>query len=258
MSLICTMVKPSSAGGRPGIGTSTSTTAAVRRALRKPHAVIAAASNGTARPLSVARRASGKVPGMATFTRALPSSAASRSRVSTNSDEKSPRPISPAQVSAAASRRERTRDARSDSGISVTDASSVAAIRTATGGISSHGGTSRQPRYRCSATDRTVRDMGRSGEAGNPADESALLAHQALAPEVARLLERRRRRRKRPRLAREAQPGAGVVMRAGQRLVVAHLLEPGVHLAVFGRMVGPGPGEADEGGEAFLTARLAR
>ena len=51
MSLICASVKPCSAKGSPASGTSTRTTAAVRRALTKPHSVTAAASNGTAEAL---------------------------------------------------------------------------------------------------------------------------------------------------------------------------------------------------------------
>src|SRR5438132_126436 len=44
MSLICAMVKPSSSLGRPASGTSTSTTGAVRRAIKKPMSVIAGVS----------------------------------------------------------------------------------------------------------------------------------------------------------------------------------------------------------------------
>ncbi len=47
MSLICAMVKPSSSGGSPASGTSTSTTGAVRRAMTNPINVIRGVSNIT-------------------------------------------------------------------------------------------------------------------------------------------------------------------------------------------------------------------
>ena len=91
MSLICAIVKPSSAGGSPAIGTSTRTTDAVRRALKKPQAVTSNAVTATARALPTA--AAGRPARM----RRRPADAAparpgrDRARqVSTNSDENRP------------------------------------------------------------------------------------------------------------------------------------------------------------------------
>ena len=90
-SLICAIVNPCSAGGRPVIGTSTRTTAAVRRAFRKPHSVMAPAAMGTARPLTSTSALSGTLPGSSQAASVVINRPTSRSSVSTSSDENSPR-----------------------------------------------------------------------------------------------------------------------------------------------------------------------
>ena len=98
MSLICASVKPCSAGASPTIGTSTRTTAAVRRAFQKPHTVTASASSGTACAL-VAVQAGTSAPCKPRPTAHNTIRLASRSSVSTSRDENRPMNNRPAQVS---------------------------------------------------------------------------------------------------------------------------------------------------------------
>ena len=102
-SLTWAMVKPSSADGRPAIGTSTRTTRAVRRALAKPHSVIAAAAIATARADGTTSDAGADAAiGHSIAAPVASNRPTSRTAVRTNSDENSPMQTSPIQASAAA------------------------------------------------------------------------------------------------------------------------------------------------------------
>ena len=118
MSLICTIVKPCNAAGRSAIGTSTATTAAVRRALTKPHAVTSSASSGTA--IAVAAATPAHEASHAT------SSTGSRSNVSTKSDENRPIASEPAHASRSASGWRRTAHANRPIGISAAETTTIA------------------------------------------------------------------------------------------------------------------------------------
>ena len=146
MSLICTMEKPCSSGGRPATGTSTRRTAAVRRALAKPRAVASSASTGAPRADQAAMSATGAA-GARAHTPSSSSRATSRSIVSTSRDEKKPMATSPATCRAPAPGRPRSQaGGRSDQGISSADASSSPAPATSTAGWSGHQvGRRRQP-----------------------------------------------------------------------------------------------------------------
>ena len=98
-SLIWATVKPCNVAGRLVIGTSTRTTAAVRRAFQKPNTVISSANTGTACAL-VWRTAGISSAKPRAWAIQSSKSAASRNTVSTSNDENKPMHSRPNQVSA--------------------------------------------------------------------------------------------------------------------------------------------------------------
>jgi hypothetical protein len=135
-SLICTIVKPCSAAGKPSIGTSTSRTRAVRRAPNKPSSTAARASSGTA--IALGAVSGGKSNG------SVSSSSASRSNVSTSNIENAPRASMPAQLQRSAASRCCARRPKKASGISVADVAS-SSVSTTPAAMPGKGGTMRQP-----------------------------------------------------------------------------------------------------------------
>ena len=105
-SLTCAIVKPSSAAGRPAIGTSTRTTRAVRRALAKPQSVDERGRDRHRTRRGRDERARGATaPGqIASTAPAASRRPASRTTVRTNRDENRPMQTRPTQASAAAPR----------------------------------------------------------------------------------------------------------------------------------------------------------
>ena len=143
MSLICAMRKPCSAAGRLWIGTSTTTTAAVRRALHKPTSVMAAAASATAAADPSVSGCRSKAPGAKASTAIAGNSNRSRASVNTKSDENRPMKPRPTQASLSDQRRERMRRASRPQGISTADKVSTAASATCAGGSAPSAGNNR-------------------------------------------------------------------------------------------------------------------
>ena len=143
-SLTWAIVKPSSAAGRPAIGTSTRTTRATRRALAKPQSVTSTAAIATARADGVTSDAGDSAPGQSAAAPVASRRPTSRTAVRTNSDENSPMQTRPIQASAAAPRPAPPRRAPSPYGSVSAETSRSTASATAPAGESSPG-TRRQP-----------------------------------------------------------------------------------------------------------------
>ena len=145
MSLICAMLKPCRPAGRSRIGTSTTTTAAVRRAFHSPISVIARAASATPAADHSATLCGLNAVGKTSSTRWASNRPRSRTTVSTTSDEHRPMNNKPAQLSSCASGFERTRRASRPQGISAADRISVTPSATCAQPRPASAGSRRQP-----------------------------------------------------------------------------------------------------------------
>jgi hypothetical protein len=140
-SLICAIENPCSSAGRFATGTSTSTTAARRRALNRPISVARTASASVA--IAVSRSKASSCGGL--MKALVISSTMSRSSVNTSSEENSPIVVRPIHASRSDHSSSRAPRATTASGIIRHDASNASQPTTAPVVPNGKGGSKRKP-----------------------------------------------------------------------------------------------------------------